>query len=214
MKKATICLAVLVLLFAIGGVSAYFTATDEAENHWTVGDVTIELLEEEYDKVPEEERRNITPDKTLTKDPVVRNSGTNDAFVFLEVSIPKAKVRTASADGTVQSAAVQELFSYGISEGWVKVTEETGAPDKNTYVYAYADSETACSPLKAGDSTPPLFKNRNITFINILEGQGLEGKTLEIPIYSYGIQTSDLGEADEVTPFGVWSILKRQTDSE
>ena len=60
MKKATVFLAVFVMLFAIGGVSAYFTATDEAENRWTVGDVTIELLEEEYDKVPEEERHNIT----------------------------------------------------------------------------------------------------------------------------------------------------------
>ena len=32
MKKATVFLAVFVMLFAIGGVSAYFTATDEAEN--------------------------------------------------------------------------------------------------------------------------------------------------------------------------------------
>ena len=213
MKKATVFFAVFVMLFAIGGVSAYFTATDEAENRWTVGDVTIELLEEEYDKVPEEERHNITPDKVFTKDPIVRNVGTNDAFVFLEVSVPKANVRTASADGTAQPAAVQELFSYGISEGWTKVTEETSASDKNTYVYAYADSETACSPLKAGGSTPPLFKNQKVTFINILEGQGLEGKTLEIPVHSYGIQTTDLGESDAISPSEVWDILKRQVDS-
>ena len=143
----------------------------------------------------------------------MRNVGTNDAFVFLEVSVPKANVRTASADGTAQPAAVQELFSYGISEGWTKVTEETSASDKNTYVYAYADSETACSPLKAGGSTPPLFKNQKVTFINILEGQGLEGKTLEIPVHSYGIQTTDLGESDAISPSEVWDILKRQVDS-
>ena len=115
----------------------FFSSIRDAVCNWRrLGNVTIELLEEEYDKVPEEERHNITPDKVFTKDPIVRNVGTNDAFVFLEVSVPKANVRTASADGTAQPAAVQELFSYGISEGWTKVTEETSASDKNTYVYA------------------------------------------------------------------------------
>ena len=76
MKKKIIAFAVLILLLSAGGISAYFTASDEASNRWTVGNVSIELLEEEYDKVPETERQNITPNKTFTKDPVVRNTGT------------------------------------------------------------------------------------------------------------------------------------------
>lgn len=79
-KRMMTLAAVLVLLLAIGGISAYFTSTDNATNQWTVGDVTIELLEEEYDKVPETERQNITTNKVFTKDPVVRNTGTNDAL--------------------------------------------------------------------------------------------------------------------------------------
>ena len=71
-KRMMVAAAVLVLLLATGGISAYFTSTDNATNSWTVGDVTIDLLEAEYDKVPETERQNITPNKVFTKDPVVK----------------------------------------------------------------------------------------------------------------------------------------------
>ncbi len=213
MKKKIIAFAVLILLLSAGGISAYFTASDEASNRWTVGNVSIELLEEEYDKVPETERQNITPNKTFTKDPVVRNTGTNDAFVFLEVSIPKASVRIAGADGSVHPEAVQELFHYGISDGWIKIKEDTGAAGQNRYVYAYASSEKECLALASGESTPPLFKDRSVTFANIVEGQGLEGKTLEIPIRSYAIQTSDLGEKSTSVPGEVWEILNGQEGS-
>mgnify|MGYP003284012381 CR=1 FL=1 len=211
-KRMIFIAAVLVLLLGVGGVSAYFTSTDNATNSWTVGDVTIELLEEEYDKVPEAERQNITPNQSFTKDPVVKNVGTNDAFVFLRFSVPKANVKIASQDGSAQTSQMQELFDYTIQDGWVKVSEDTSAADKNTYVYSYG-TEAACKALAAEASTPSLFKDNQITFINVLEGQGLEGTTLEIPVESFGIQTTDLGESDATSPSAVWDILIHQVDT-
>lgn len=211
-KRMMILAAVLVLLLAIGGISAYFTSTDNATNSWAVGDVTIDLLEAEYDKVPETERQNITPNKVFTKDPVVKNIGTNDAFVFLRFSVPKKEVRIAGQDGSAQASQVQELFDYTINEGWTKVTEDTSAADKNTYVYAYG-TEAACKALAAEASTPSLFKDNQITFINIIEGQGLEGTTLEIPVESFGIQTTDLGTDDKTAPADVWKILINQVET-
>lgn len=209
-KKKWIVTAAVLLLITAGGVSAYFTSTDEATNSWTVGDVKIELLEAEYDKVPAEERTNITPNQTFIKDPVVTNTGTNDAFVFLQFSVPKANVKVANGDGTLQSAKVQELFDYTIHESFTKVSEDTSATDKNTYVYAYG-TESACKSLAAEASTPSLFQGNRITFKNVIEGQGLEGMTLEVPVQALAIQTTDLGDTDATRPDDVWRILSNQT---
>ena len=211
-KRMIFIAAVLVLLLGVGGVSAYFTSTDNATNSWTVGDVTIELLEEEYDKVPEAERQNITPNQSFTKDPVVKNIGTNDAFVFLRFSVPKQAVRIADQTGAAQASQVQELFDYTIHTDWVKVSEDTSAAAQNTYVYAYG-TEAACKALVAEASTPSLFKENQITFINVLEGQGLEGNALEIPVEAYGIQTTDLDTDDKTAPADVWQILMNQVDT-
>lgn len=206
-KRVIILAAALVLLLTVGGVSAYFTSTDEATNSWTVGDVKIELLEVEYDKVPAEERTNITPNQTFIKDPVVTNTGTNDAFVFLQFSVPKANVKV---DGTLQSAKMQELFDYTIHESFTKVSEDTSATDKNIYVYSYG-TEDACKSLAAEDSTPSLFEGNRITFKNVIEGQGLEGMTLEVPVQALAIQTTDLSDTDATRPADVWRILSNQT---
>lgn len=212
-KRNMIIVAVICMVMAIGGISAYFTATDSATNSWTVGKVTIEGSEPEYDKVPEE-RENITPNKEMTKDPQITNTGINDAYVFIRVTVPKATVKTAAQNGTVQAAASKELFTYTVNSGWYQVSKTEGT-DSNVYVYAYASS-TACTALKANATTPSLFKNNKITFINIVEGQ-LEEKTLEMPVEFFGIQTSDLNDKedgiDKVSPSAVWNILINQVDT-
>lgn len=210
-KKYIFILAVLALLMAAGGVSAYFTSTDQNTNTWTTGNIAIELQEPEYDKTPQTERENITPNQELAKDPLIKNTGSNEAYVFLRFSVPKANVKTAAADGTLQPSATQELFSYAIHSGWTKVSEDKTAADKNTYVYAYGSS-SGCTPLSSGTATPPLFQDSRIVFKNIIEGQGLQNKKLEIPVRAFGIQTSDLGADGTSLPSAVWEILANQAD--
>ena len=219
--KKTVIVSAIIAVLMIGGISAYFTSIDSAENTWTVGNVEVELLEPGYDQFNETEAKDMTPNKVIHKDPKVQNTGTNDAFVFLKFSVPKANVATAAQDGTKQDAALQELFDYAINDGWVKVAEDTSGTDKNTYVFAFG-TESACTALAKNEETPVLFKNTEaagmaeagtvgmITFKNIIEGQGLEDLTLKIPVEAFAIQTTDLTASDAASPADVWRIINNQ----
>ena len=103
----------------VGSVSAYFTDQDEKTNTFTVGKVTIDLEEPEWDKKPDEngndipdEAENMTPNQTIEKDPQVKNTGTNDAFVYMTVEVPCKKIVTVNNDGTRNPEAVRELYTY------------------------------------------------------------------------------------------------------
>lgn len=206
--KRIVIAAVMCLVLAMGGISAYFTSTDSATNTFTVGSVVIDLTEPEFDK-DKDEHKDITPNKDFVKDPTVTNTGINDAFVFIKFSIPKANVTVANEDGTKGTRAVQELFDYAIADGWVKVAENKAGSDVNTYVYAYAAGGN-CTALAADKSAPVLFDDSKVTFKNVIEGEGLEGTTLNIPVYAYGIQTTDLTSSDVTTPSAVWEVLANQ----
>ncbi len=201
-KKALIACAAAAIMM-VGGVSAYFTATDTATNTWTIGNVAIDLQEPEYDA---SDKENIVPNQVLAKDPMVENTGTNDAFVFMKVSIPKASVKIAEADGTVSGPVLQELFDYSIDSGWVQISKQEGT-DNNTYVYAYA-ANGKCVSLAADASTPVLFKNGEIKFRNVVEGQ--LGSDVTIPVTAYGIQTENLGSSGSTVPADVWAVLSGQ----
>lgn len=122
----------------VGSVSAYFTDQDEKTNTFTVGKVTIDLEEPEWDKKPDEngndipdEAENMTPNQTIEKDPQVKNTGTNDAFVYMTVEVPCKKIVTVNNDGTRNPEAVRELYTYQTDSSWkllgsVDVTDETG----------------------------------------------------------------------------------------
>ena len=197
-KKNLLIVCALGAVMLVGGVSAYFTGTDEATNVWTVGEVDIELNEDAYDAAGDESRTNIAPNSEYAKDPVIKNTGVNDAFVFLKVSIPQDNLIAANQDGTRQEKKVQELFDYQWNSDWTLVETKTNtdidgnSTDKfNTYVLAYTgeNSATQCKAIAANESTSILFKNAAanvenpsalgvITFKNFIENQGIEGKTI------------------------------------
>lgn len=220
-RKSLVIVSALAAVMLIGGISAYFTSMDSAENTWTVGNIEIDLQEPGYDQFNAEETNEMTPNEVIHKDPQIYNTGSNDAYVFLKVSVPKANVATADQNGAKREASLQELFDYTINSGWVKVAEDTSAPDKNTYVFAYGN-ETACTALAKGETTPVLFKNAEtadpeesgkvgmITFKNVIEGQGLENVILKLPVQAYGIQTTDLTAMDVTSPAEVWEVLNNQ----
>ena len=209
--KTMLIAGALAAIMAVGGISAYFTATDNLTNSWTVGKIDVELQEPLYDAAVAE-RSNITPNKPLTKDPQVLNKGTNDAFVFLKVTVPKANVKVASQDGTEVTGALQELFDYAIDEHWVKV-EMQESDASNSYVYAYGTKE-ACTALSPSAKTPVIFKDGKITFKNVIEGQGLDGTTLEMPVEAFAIQTANITENQTTDPKQVWSVLSGQVKAE
>src|SRR5699024_8679680 len=179
MNKKTVvkAIAVTALVGVVGyggvqGISAYFTDTAEKTNTVTVGDVTTDLEEPKWDETPDDEKNDITPNQEIPKDPKVTNTGTNDAYVFIEVQVPVKKIITVGSNGQKLPAANTELFQYTVNSGWVKVEDAEmttdGTVTAHRYVYAYGTS-TACKALKHGETTPALFDS--ITLVNAIEGQ-------------------------------------------
>lgn len=182
---------------------AYFTDGDTATNTFTVGKISLDLQEPNW-----EPPTDITPNQEIEKDPQVKNDGTNDEFVFVEVVVPYANVVTANEDGTKNAAADTELFSYDVNEGWTEMGIGTkDEEDKTvTHRYVYGTAE-ACTALGKNATTPALFDS--VTFANVVEDQNLEDSMQNIIINAYGIQTTDLN-GDKTAPDDVWAVLNNQ----
>ena len=121
MKKAVI-LAGAICLATIGGISAYLTDYDKTVNQFTVGKVDIQLEEPGWKP---EEHTKIEPGKDIQKDPQIKNTGVNDAFVYLEVTVPMADVIAADQEGNRLEQKVQELFSFSAKNSWTKPVSYT-----------------------------------------------------------------------------------------
>ena len=183
MKKNTVkimTLAGILCLASVGGVSAYLTDYEKVSNEFTVGKVDIELKEPEWKP---EENKKIEPSKVIHKDPQITNTGTNDAFVYMEVSIPMANVEAAAENGERLGKKVQELFSFEAKDSWMQMSVQN-TESRRTYTYAYKKI------LKPQETSESLFDT--VKFLNLIEGQ-LDGQTFEIPVRAYAIQTSYTG---------------------
>ena len=187
MKKNTVkimTLAGILCLASVGGVSAYLTDYEKVSNEFTVGKVDIELKEPEWKP---EENKKIEPSKVIHKDPQITNTGTNDAFVYMEVSIPMANVEAAAENGERLGKKVQELFSFEAKDSWMQMSVQN-TESRRTYTYAYKKI------LKPQETSESLFDT--VKFLNLIEGQ-LDGQTFEIPVRAYAIQTSYTGGSSD-----------------
>lgn len=101
MKKKTILVAaiavMLVAALVVGGTLAYFTDTDTETNTFTMGNVSIDLNEQqkgENGPVPFVQNKQLVPGKSndgnaVSKIVTVTNTSTNnDAWVWVELKIP------------------------------------------------------------------------------------------------------------------------------
>lgn len=187
MKKNTVkimALAGILCLASVGGVSAYLTDYEKVSNEFTVGKVDIELKEPEWKP---EENKKIEPSKVIHKDPQITNTGTNDAFVYMEVSIPMANVEAAAENGERLGKKVQELFYFEAKDSWMQLSVQN-TESRRTYTYAYTKI------LKPQETSETLFDT--VKFLNLIEGQ-LDGQTFEIPVRAYAIQTSYTGGSSD-----------------
>ena len=210
--------AFLMGVMFVGAVSANFVDMDVAVNTFTIGKIEIDLLEPGWE-APDD----IVPEQEVEKDPYVENTGEDDAFVFMEVIVPYAKVETANEDGTRNPAADTQLFTYEVNSGWV----EARPPQKDfrtktvSYLYAYGTSE-AMTVLAPGTSTNPVFDQ--VKFANVIEDESLEKTSYEILVNAYGIQVINVDDgkvvvdgdnADgKVSPTEVWTVVLSQDFNE
>ena len=177
----TTALCGLVGIIAIGGTAAYLTDYDSAVYEFTVGKVDIELLEPNWHP---EEHTDMEPTEVLSKDPQIKNIGVNDAFVYLEVSVPMADIITADSAGNRVDSKLTELFTFTKKNNWTQLEAKVSG-DHRVYTYAYNEI------LEPQQTSGALFDS--VTFANIIEGQ-LDAAQLEVPVRAYAIQTVNTGD--------------------
>lgn len=203
-KKTIIAAIILLLVFTVGGLIAYFTDTESRTNTFTIGNVNISLSEPSWSTVDSNDNgvpdaaENIVPGQTIPKNPTITNeSNTNPAYVFMKVQVP-----------CTTETSPRELFTYTPNSGWSELTTDTlpvactsGA--SATHVYYYGSNNTLSElgvSTSATATTSALFDG--VTLLNNLQGnEGLTGQKSVI-VTGYGIQTQGLGST---TPADVWS---------
>lgn len=214
LQKAVVATALIGTL-CIGGIMAYFTDADTQTNTFTVGKVSLDLQEPNW-----EPPKDITPGQEIKKDPQIKNDGINNEYVFLEVVVPYENVTIANEDGTkAPEKADTELFSYDVKDGWVEVgTAKKDEKTKTvTHLYAYG-TKTEMTALQKDAITPSLFDW--VRFANVIEDENLEGTVKNIVVNGYGIQTDNINDGKtaldginndgKTSPEEVWAVLKNQ----
>ena len=149
-RKALLVLLIAALICSAGTVFAYYTSTDRLLNTFVVGDIDIELSEPLYDTKDASDRSALEPDSDITKDPQVTNIGTNDAYIFIEVNIPREDVITANrTTGAKIESSLQDLFVFNEGDGWQLISSDVFG-DHSSYVYAYIEDSNHLCKLKPG----------------------------------------------------------------
>ena len=118
MKKKILSLCLVIVLAAtaiVGGTLAYFTDDDSATNEFTVGNVTIDLTEPNWD---EEETDDVYPGERLAKDPTVENIGANPCFVRIKVTGLDQFVAEYGSDAMIGLRT--DYVDGKLGDGWVE----------------------------------------------------------------------------------------------
>ena len=122
MKKKLTAVALVVCMLAImlvGASLAYFTDKDEATNTFTVGNVKIDLIEQQASEnglVEFTQNKTLVPGTSkdgnaVSKIVTVKNTGNNDAWVWVDLKIPAYLV--SSEYPTNESKNALHWNSYG-----------------------------------------------------------------------------------------------------
>ena len=194
-KNAAIATAGAAVLL-VGSSFAFFMDRESVTNPFTVGNVKITVTEEHFDETT---ARDITPNKVIPKDPVVTNTGVNDVYAFVSVKVPKANVETANADGTLNAAKNQDLFTYKVNDNW-KLIKTNDGDAHSEYIYAYSNADGSLKKLAKNEKTNAVFDS--VKFINIVDEQQ-SGVNRSIDVNGIGIQTADLGTDNPLQIYGI-----------
>lgn len=193
-KKVGIAAGALAGVMCAGGILAYFTTGDIAVNEFTVGDISLDLIEPNWPG----NQKNIQANEETAKDPLILNDGNNSEYVFMTVTFPVETVETQNiTTGEKIAATATQMFSVatnsvtGVNENWrlitsgkigtkdiVEITNISGATGTYgvydsaagtiTYLYAYTggSTKTTMKELKTGAKTESLFDS--VKFANVL----------------------------------------------
>lgn len=157
---------------------AYFTSTDQTlTNILTPGTVRGELTETDWEEGSGE---HMLPGESRKKNPAVRNAGTLESWMFLEVEIPVRTISLVDPEtGRKQPEEKTALFTFEANESW-ELLECTEEENSVHYIYGYQE---LVAPLK---ETECLFET--IQAVPYLEGSLDDSEILDIPVTAKAIQ--------------------------
>ena len=170
MKKLKIILPVaalcviLAVFLTVNLTMSYLTDYEVKRNIVTIGKVSVELDEGDY-----EDSTTVPAGGTLPKAPSLKNTGNKDEFVFLRISVPKKEVtllyeENTTVDGTEYKRGTPTVNNYDQSGNIIKKKDEifkmlakgieNGAEKANAAVTGYPDtSPQIVFEFNEGDST-------------------------------------------------------------
>ena len=160
-KRMAIALAVCVVAVLAAGASlAYFTdKTEAADNTFTMGNVKITLDETDLTKTDNSRTpagntyTNLYPGMDMVKDPIVHNTGKNDAWVRVIVRVANGAAFMDKFAIDPYASSPLEGLTHGLGEGW-QITASTKDTAANDMVYTIVYNTV----LKPGESTPAVFE--------------------------------------------------------
>lgn len=186
MKKKKIAALItslaLVGVVVVGGTLAYLTAqTDELKNVFTVGNISIDIEEPDWNPDDADE---LYPGAEVKKNPIISNIGKNSGYMVMEVSGLDEMTDFAVSYGEEDWNTVD--WSYVVKEGdrYVVAEKQPEALVDGFYVYKEA--------VDAGKETTPLFDK--VTFI---------GKETTVNYVIKGVDENEDGVSDEYVIEGV-----------
>jgi predicted ribosomally synthesized peptide with SipW-like signal peptide len=176
-RKLVFIIVIALTIIITGGVVAYLTDTDNATNTFTVGSVSIDLTEDNWDEI---NGQNVTPGKVIAKDPAIKNTGKNSAYVYLKVYVPLVKHGTDKYEPNCLP-----LVTYVPNGDWTMIDSESspapcsGTPTK---VFAYKNA------LDSGETTTTLFDNVTVPSYEESSASG----SYNVIVTAYAIQSDGL----------------------
>lgn len=184
MKKKIVVLglAAILAVSAIAGTSlAYFTDKDAKTNTFTLGNVDIELNEEEW-----EEPDAAVPGVEYAKDPIVENTGENDAWIRVDVTLSDAGAFKAAAE-KYQITDLATIFKGHDETKWTLAGTSAYDQTKDTLTFSYYYNTV----LAVDASTDPLFTSVTIPAVFDNDDMKAIGTDFTIDVIAHAIQTAD-----------------------
>lgn len=196
----TLC-AVLLVAASVLGTMAYLTSTDEVQNTFTVGQVSIKLdeakantdgtLVEGADRVKANSYK-LLPGHTYAKDPMVTVlNGSESSYIKMTVTFSKANELDAIFDP--DGATLTSIFNGYDSANWIyKGNTKDAAANTRTYEFWYKetvdapDADVALDALFDSITVPGEITNEQLATI--------EGMT--ITVNAYAIQADGFANAE------------------
>lgn len=216
--KLNIIVVACVLLAALtlGSTFAYLTDSKETDNIFTIGDVYLKIDEPNY---PEQESSRImVAYSKIRKDPMITNTGTNDEFVFMKVTVPLENVTVVSTDGQkdTEGQIKQEIFkffsnstesknqgdNFSYNPKWIFIGKES---TENTLSYIFAYNKVLLASNHTDTETMDRVKTETlfdeVQLKSFIEGEISANDAVEkIEIEAYGIQADKLFSISNLNP--------------